>query len=199
MIDQKHTPFRGTVLSFNISPKGSFEGLLLRTDEGEETIQFNFPPQAITTVAHHAVVGDRVRATAQAIHDDDRPHEHPVMELFAISGPGGRMLKLHDSDQAKAAHVQGKVKQINYAKHGEANGAILDSGEFVHLTPHGAKAVGLRVGQELHVRGKGRLMLIGGTLIEAEIVNGIEIAGHKKDEHNEKHGPKHRRHTEAHN
>ena len=67
------------------------------------------------------------------------------------------------------------MARINFAKHGEPNGAILETGEFVHMKPHGAKAAKLKLGLELKVVGDIRVSPDGFTGIEAENINGIDI------------------------
>lgn len=72
--------------------------------------------------------------------------------------------------------VEGVVQQLNFAKNGEPNGALLDSGHFVHLKRRGARAIELRVGQKLRVEGKSRgRALAGHEVIEAATVNGVDL------------------------
>ena len=67
------------------------------------------------------------------------------------------------------------MERLNFAVHGEVNGAVLDSGDFLHLKPHGAAAIDLTVG--INVKGKGptKPMVGGRRVIEAEEVNGIQM------------------------
>ena len=51
--------------------------------------------------------------------------------------------------------IDGVVKYLNYTRHGEVNGAILENGNFVHLGPKGAKLVKLAIGEKLSVVGYG--------------------------------------------
>ena len=72
--------------------------------------------------------------------------------------------------------VEGIVQQLNFAKNGKPNGAVLDSGHFVHMKPRGAQAVGLHVGQTLNIQGKLKGNGSDGPpVIEAEMVNGIDV------------------------
>jgi hypothetical protein len=72
--------------------------------------------------------------------------------------------------------VEGVIEHLNFAKNGDANGAVLDSGHFVHMKRRGAQAVGLRVGQTLQIRGKLRGRGSAGyEVIEAEVVNGVDL------------------------
>ena len=109
-------------------------------------VQFNISPKG--PVAVHAVP-----------LDDERGSDHPVYELVM-------------DDRST---LSGKVARINFARHGEPNGAIPETGEFVHTKPRGAKAAKLRVGMELRVVGDMRVSPDGFRVIEAENINGIDI------------------------
>jgi hypothetical protein len=146
----------GEIVSFNISPKGFYESFIMK--EGKRLVQINFPQGSGPDAAGDLKVGQVLTVHAMPL-DDKRPSDHPVYEWT------------RDENKTHA----GIVKQINYARHGEPNGAILDTGEFVHMKPHGAKAVDLKVGQKLTVEGEVRTSPAGHTVIEATLVNGIEI------------------------
>jgi hypothetical protein len=79
--------------------------------------------------------------------------------------------------QAKRSQqIEGVVKHLNFAKSGDPNGAVLDSGHFVHMKRRGARAIDLRVGQKLRVEGKSRGRgSAGHEVIEAERVNGVDL------------------------
>ena len=68
--------------------------------------------------------------------------------------------------------VHGKVKRINYARTGEPNGVILDSGEFIHMKPEGMKQVELKQGDQVTAEGTAAMMPLGQQVIEAKTVNG---------------------------
>ena len=73
----------------------------------------------------------------------------------------------------------GRIERLNYALHGEVNGGILESGDFLHLKPGGAQAIGLALGMAVEARGKTKPMPGGRFVIEADEVNGTVI-GHDK-------------------
>ena len=76
----------------------------------------------------------------------------------------------------QSQQVEGVVEHLNFAKNGDANGAVLDSGHFVHMKRRAAQAIGLHVGQTLQIQGKSRGRGSSGhQVIEAEIVNGIDL------------------------
>jgi hypothetical protein len=146
----------GEIVSFNISPKGFYESFI--NERGKTCCADQFPAWIRPGRAGDLRVGQVLTVHAKPL-DDKRPSDHPVYEWIR--------------DENKA-HT-GIVKQINYARHGEPNGAILETGEFVHMKPDGARAVDLKVGQKLTVEGEVRTSPAGHTVIEATLVNGIEI------------------------
>jgi hypothetical protein len=148
----------GIVQTFNISPKGSPEGLLLESDG--EIIQINFLPEFAAEIAAMAAEGKEFKANVEP----EEAHGHPSHTVF-------RLLSLNGHD----GHFSGKVKHLNYALHGEVNGAILDSGDFLHLKPHGAAALDLKPGMKVKAAGPSKPMFDGHRVIEATEVNGIAI------------------------
>ena len=161
----------GTVESFNISPKGTYDGFLLRTEQ--KVLQFNFPRFWAARIAEIAPVGSKVEAYGEP-DGDKRPREHVVHQLSVLKAKGGT-INLDNGNAHAPVHVNGTVERINFAKHGEANGAILSGGDFVHLRPRGAKAVSLEIGQMLDVVGECRPSSLPSKVIEAFTVNGIDI------------------------
>lgn len=160
---------KGKILSFNISPKGFCESFLM--NDGKRTIQINFPREAGDNAADGLKTGQKVSLEGDPI-DDPRASSHPV---FTWSG------------QQKTDY-KGSVKQINFSRHGEPNGAILKNGEFVHLHPEGAKAVNLKIGQKLSGKGEATTSPNGYVVIEAQTVNGIALdAGKPKHKAKKKH------------
>jgi hypothetical protein len=79
----------------------------------------------------------------------------------------------------ESGKFSGRVARLNYALHGEVNGGILESGDFLHLKPEGARAVGLKLGLSVKGKGKTKPMADGHLVIEADEVNGIPIERHK--------------------
>jgi hypothetical protein len=149
----KTQEIQGRLEFFNISPKGSYEGLILRTKAG--VTQVNFPREFAETVSAALKPGDNVTVEVTEF-DDERDRNHPVYELVGLRARGGKQIQLYGGS------FQGKVQRLNYARHGEPNGAILDSGDFIHLKPHGAKLLNLAVGQTLEGEGE-RKPLASGT------------------------------------
>lgn len=168
------TTLEGVVEYLNFSPKGAYEALLIKTGKGQR-VQLNFPPDWSDQIAAELKPGDRITAEAEP-YGDDRPGDHPVYQLHCLKGVKGLQL-----GNTVANPIQGKVRRINFAKHGEPNGAVLDSGHFVHLKPAGARLIDLEIGQTLVVEGRSKRRGHGqGQVIEAERVNGIDLADAKR-------------------
>lgn len=163
----------GVVEYLNFSPKGAYEALLIKTAKGQR-VQLNFPPDWSDQVATDLRPGDRITAEVEP-YGDDRPGDHPVYHLHCLRGVKGLQL-----GNTAANPVKGKVSRINFAKHGEPNGAVLDSGHFVHLRPAGARLIDLEIGQTLVVEGRSKRRSNGqAQVVEAERVNGIDLVAAK--------------------
>lgn len=169
----------GTIQTLNVSPKGFYEGFLLRNDEGIS--QINFPKGDNGTLDEVFRTGEFVTMEV----DQEEVQGKPVHQVFRMVRPNGA------TDASKTEHddgptFSGRITQLNFALHGEVNGAILDSGDFLHLKPQGAQAVGLVIGMSVEGSGHTKRMVGGHLVIDADDVNGIEITHHKP-------GKKHRR------
>ena len=134
----KHTspaqPLEGSVIAFNVSPKGSLEGALLSTRTG--LAQLNFPKHDDGALARSMKVGAKLAIDAELEHDDG---PHPVYRASDAEGA-----------------VTGTIVRLNHALHGEPNGCILDDGTFIHLKPEGAKRHKLKVGETIKAHGTRR-------------------------------------------
>jgi hypothetical protein len=122
-------------------------------------------------------IGQNVEATVaeQPPTAKHNKGEHPVFSLVILKGADGKALIHSPTGDGAIATVQGVVKRINYTRHGEANGVVLESGDFVHLKPAGMKRVALKVGDHVTALGPAALMPLGQQVVEAETVNGISI------------------------
>jgi hypothetical protein len=194
----KATALRGKVVGFNLSPKGVPEGILLDAADDGGIVQVNFDPEVAGQVTRVVVEGQALTVDAAGA-DAHAEAAHPVFDLVSLSDAGGKPLFVAEGSPEPDVSVRGKVVRLNHARRGEVNGGILDSGEFIHLKPHGVKAIGgLSVGQSLEARGEVRSGWSGNRVIEARTANGIEIGKPHKDhgpKHNPpgpKHGPKHK-------
>ncbi|MBP3956191.1 hypothetical protein J8F10_12945 [Gemmata sp. G18] len=159
----------GTVRQHNFSPKGEIEGLVLETEAGP--VQVNFPHGPRATEFPTPVPGSLIRFVVGADHRaaEHDPGDHPVCEFVA------------DADAAPVPEggrrpaTAGVVIRLNYARHGEPNGVVLDTGDFVHLKPHGMRLVPLALGARVVAEGASRPTVTGHRVIEASVVNGVEV------------------------
>jgi len=175
--ERKLAKFRGILQEFNFSPKGGIEGFLLHS-EGQ-TVQVNVTPHVGFAVVRG--IGQDVEATVEAEPATGKysDSEHPVYSLVILHGADGKVLIFAGDGDREITAVQGVVKRINYARHGEANGVVLESGDFVHLKPEGMKGVGLKVGDQVTAEGKSALMPLGQKVIEAKTINGVDVLSKK--------------------
>jgi hypothetical protein len=162
----------GIVQSFNVSPKGHYESLLL--ESGDEVVQVNFPAEWSATVAEIASPGNRVIVEIESRETHGHP-SHPVYEMILLSNPEKIDSSVDVVNGLTNGHFSGTVKRLNYALHGEVNGAILDTGDFLHVKPHGAAALELAVGMKVKGSGSSKPIVGGQRVIEADEVNGIQL------------------------
>ena len=184
----------GQILSFNLSPKGVPEGIILRL--ADATVQINFDPELAGQLTQIASEGQSVVVDARRDVDVHADAANPVFSLLKLSlSDNSKSVLVADGAAETNVTVTGKIVRLNHARRGEVNGAILDSGEFVHLRPYGVHAIGgLTVGETIEVRGEVKPGWSGHKVIEAKSANGIEIG----TPHHKKHEPKHRHEAAAH-
>jgi hypothetical protein len=165
--DAKLETLSGQLERLLFSPKGGIEGLLVMV--GSKLIQVSMDPGSADAAVLAKAVGKAIELKGSA---DDSPKtkegEHPVYKLEVITKLAGKAAKL-DGD---VKPVSGVVARIHYAKHGEPNGVILESGEFIHTRPPAMKKLKLKVGSKVVVHGELRMTVLGTPLIEAHEVNG---------------------------
>jgi len=173
----------GAIEALNISPKGFHEGFLLRTTKG--IVQINLPKDSPTRV--DLKPGDRISAEVEREPLHAEP-SHDVFRLVRFVGRNGQKHKPHEHEDGR---FSGRVQRLNYALHGEVNGGILDTGDFLHLKPEGAREVGLEIGMKVEGRGLLKPMVGGHSVIEAEEVNGVAIQHKARKKHAAKHAGRH--------
>lgn len=152
------------------SPKGGLEGLLVKI--GAQTVQVSMEPTTANAETLAGAVGEAIEIKASV---DDSPKAkhgaHPVYKMRALNKIAGKACKLADEPE----RVKGVVSAIHFAKHGEPNGVMLESGEFVHTRPHGMKKLKLKIGSKVVALGQVRMTVLGTPLLEADEVNRISI------------------------
>ena len=171
--EPKTEKYQGMLKEFNFSPEGGIEGFLLHSDG--QTVQVNVTPDVGFAVVRG--IGQHVEATVEPVMRSGKHSKagHPVYQLVTLAGPDGKTLIHASAGTADIVTVQGKVKRINYARTGEANGVILKSGEFIHMKPEGMKRTELKQGEEVTVEGTASMMPLGQQVIEAKTVNGNAV------------------------
>lgn len=163
----------GTCQGLLFSPKGGIEGLLLKT--AGHIVQISMPAEIGAAMAQKTGPGKRLRVLATADHSPKTAEgAHPVFQLEALADAAGRAIDWPAEADGLTA-IRGTVARIHYAKHGQPNGVVLESGEFIHLRPHGMAAVGIGVGAKLSARGELRMTVLGTRMLEARHANGHDI------------------------
>jgi len=174
-----HQTISGTFKHLIYSPKGMIEGLLLDVDQ--EPLQVVIQPEE-PLAASFAKLKEGAKLeleTSEEGHSPKGEPAHPVHRLHKLIAMGGKTFD-PEQDESSHAEVKGIVVRFNYARHGEANGVVLDSGDFVHLKPEGMAESALEIGDKVNAVGETRAMAFGHRVIEARKVNGNAIAGKHK-------------------
>ncbi|WP_435021722.1 hypothetical protein TA3x_002524 [Tundrisphaera sp. TA3] len=172
---------KGSIRAVNFAPKGEIDGLIL--DVAGETVQVNLPPG-------REEIRQRVGQEVEVIVvPEPKVADHPkgphrVHKLVAFAGEDREAKPPHPPKPPHPGHgekvkASGKVSRFNFAKHGEANGVVLEGGEFLHLKPDGMKRAGLELGQHVEAEGEAKPSPTGVRAIETSVVNGVAL-GPKK-------------------
>lgn len=98
---------------------------------------------------------------------------HPVWALRKILKVDGAAPTAPRPVEA-APLCSGKVVRLNFSRHGEPDGYVLDTGHFVHVEPDGFAKLGLGIGDRVEADGDHAISLStdGGWALEAETING---------------------------
>lgn len=173
MIKKTSTALSGTLRQLLLSPKGALEGLVL--DIRGAPVQVSMTPGTLDAIALQRAIGQRISVKATPDLSPKTKHgAHPVFTLDSVTAIAGKRMKATKASNGTGP-LRGVVSEIHYARHGEPNGVILQTGEFIHLRPHGLRQSGLTVGAKVSARGTTRLTALGTSLLEATHVNGIAI------------------------
>lgn len=155
------------------SPKGSIEGVLIDTD-GIPT-QFVMDPHSSTILELFGKlrIGQKlVIEGSEAEPSGKGESPHSIYDFERLVSVDGKAVKAPPSQ----GHAAGTVARFNYAKHGAANGVVLDNGDFVHTRPDRLERLGLKVGDKVDAVGEERELVTGtGRVIEAQLVNGKPV------------------------
>lgn len=155
------------------SPKGGIESVMLDADGVATQFVFGHSPDDATPFGK---VKPGQRVTLEGTEAKPWPegeNAHAVYQFKRLAAIDGK--DTHEG--GKPAHAKGKVIRMNYARHGEANGVLLDSGDFVHIRPDRFAGLGIVVGDQVEASGPGRpLTDDSGQVIDAVEVNGKLVA-----------------------
>lgn len=163
----------GTCQQLLFSPKGGIEGALVKVKGA--VVQVSMHPDTGAALARSIGPGKRLRVLAVADHSPKTSDgAHPVYQLEALADAAGQAIEWPDTDPTNSS-VKGVVASLHYARHGQPNGVVLETGEFIHLRPHGMALLGLGVGAKVHALGTLRMTVLGTRLLEAHQVNRIPI------------------------
>lgn len=154
------------------SPKGGIEGAMIDADGVPTQFVFGHGPDDGTPFGK---VRPGQRVTVEGTEAKPWPqgdNAHAVYEFKRLAGIDGK--DAHDG--GKPAHAAGKVVRMNYARHGEANGVLLDSGDFVHVRPDRFAAFEIAIGDRIDATGPSRPLADGtGRVVDAVELNGKPI------------------------
>jgi len=152
------------------SPKGRIEGVLIDTDS--VPTQFVFERHDEDAAAAFAGLKPGQALVIEGTEEGPSPKgepEHTVYRFERLASVDGKAPRQADI----AGSVDGKVVRFNYARHGEANGVVLDTGDFVHTKPHGLALLGLKLGDKVRAEGRTQPLATGeGRVVEAVRGNG---------------------------
>ena len=162
----------GSCQQLLFSPKGGIEGVLIKAKG--RTLQVSMTADAGAVFARATGPGKRLRVLAVPDHSPKtRDGAHPVYEFESLVDAAGHAIESRDDVQHTT--IKGVVAALHYARHGQPNGVVLESGEFIHLRPHGMAQLGLGVGAKIQALGAVRMTVLGTRLLEAREVNRISL------------------------
>jgi hypothetical protein len=165
----------GTLRHLVYSPGGEIEGILLDVDDAALQVVFDphEPELYGALMAAEEGLSIVVEATPQKPSLKGKP-SHPVFDLVKLVTVDGRRPVPAITDEGPA--YQGTVARFNYARHGEPNGVVLDTGDFIHTKPHGLAPLKLAIGDKVEADGEAQMLVTGkGWAVEATTVNGKAI------------------------
>ena len=152
------------------SPKGAIEGVLITTDD--VLTQFVTDPLDAEIASWLCAIKPGQTLVIEGVETGPSPKgeaPHSVYHFERLVSVNGKEVAVEKSPQK----TRGVIVRLNYARHGEPNGVVLDNGDFIHTRPHGMKQLGLKIGDKMEAEGAARALATGnGRVIEAKSVNG---------------------------
>ena len=119
----------------------------------------------------------RIVVRAKPPRHSTKPSQHRVLRMV-------KLISINERKPRKRKSVgtdvfAGTVTRLNYSRHGVANGVMLDGGEFVHAKADAMSQLKWKVGDDLRVKGKARLMPGGGVIIDLSGVRDQRVSKRK--------------------
>jgi len=161
----------GTIEGFNYSPRGDIDGVMLKTSD--KSIQINLPP-GLGIALSQVSPGGTLKVTASP---EPSETDHPIYEMQSLTTEQGKKISAPGMGDDKFVHEEATIKQLNYARRGEVDGALLDSGDFVHVGP-AARDLKLSVGQKITVDGFAHAMLTS----DHQAIHAVAIDGKRVEQ-----------------
>jgi hypothetical protein len=165
------TTIQGQFRHLIYSPRGSIEGILMTTDQKVVQIVFDKHDETAPLAFEQVKEGEALVIEGRHAKPSLKGEaEHPVYDYVRlVSVSGTKPIK---RKAAAGAAYQGVVVRFNYARHGAANGVVLDTGDFIHVKPEGMAKLALKVGDRCEADGDAQLLVGGhGWAVEAIKVN----------------------------
>ncbi len=151
------------------SPRGSIEGVLIDTDGVPTQFVFDRHDEGAARAFEGLKVGQAL--VIEGIEAGPSPKaesEHTVYRFERLASVDGEPPRRARAEE----RIEGTVVRFNYARHGEANGVVLDTGDFIHMKPDGHAKLALKVGDRVRAEGRTQPLATGqGRVVEAVRVN----------------------------
>ena len=157
------------------SPRGGIEGVLIASADGPVQIVFDKHDDESPEPWTHLRENQRVVIEAMPSGPSSKGESmHPVHDFVRLVSVDGQ--KPARRRAASGAAYRGVVARFNYARHGAANGVVLDTGDFIHTKPDGLATLGLGIGDTVEADGDAQMLSTGaGWAVEATRVNGKAV------------------------
>ena len=162
MSTQQKTSIEGRFVHLVYSPHGGIEGVLLDADGRPVQIVFDHDDEQASRPFERLSAGQSLVIDGTARGPSPKGEsEHPVYDFVRLKSVDG--IKPEPKRDRGAAY-RGVVERFNYARHGAANGVVLDSGDFIHTKPDGLTRLKLRIGDRVEADGDAYLLATGARL-----------------------------------
>ena len=170
---KKSTFIDGTCEQLLFSPKGGIEGALILMKG--KIVQVTADHHVGALFPNVTAPGKPMRVLA-ALDRSPKAAEgaHPVYLFEAFADADGDAIEADESGSAETT-IKGVVAALHFARHGQPNGVILETGEFIHLRPQGMEQVELAIGSKVNATGTVSTTLLGTRLLNANKVIRIDL------------------------